>query len=144
MPPLNCSPCEHERKPHVHERNHASIKKLSPNPSESEQDLCPHLAAVHSRDQGNDKCDQLAKTGVDKPLLDTLDLDIPITFDLQGAKLAALTQANTYCVIMEHQPQPTRPTTSRNLQATREAIQNYNGLLETDATIWAGMKRCTL
>src|SRR5229473_5582225 len=98
MPPLNHSPREHERKPHMHERNHVSIKKLSPNPSESEQDLCSHLAAVHSRDQGNDECNQLTKTGVDKPLPDTLDLDIPITFDLQGAKLAALTQAITYCI----------------------------------------------
>ncbi len=80
---------------------------MSPNPSESEQDPCSHLAAVHSRDQGNDECDQLAKTGADKPLPDTLDLDIPITFDLRGAKLAALTQAITYCGIMERQPQPT-------------------------------------
>src|SRR5258708_1921852 len=77
-------------------------------------------------------------------LPDTLDLDIPITFNLQGAKLAALTQAITYHVIMEHQPQPTQPTTSRNLQVTREAIQNYNGLLEIDTMIWAGMKQCTL
>jgi ribonuclease HI len=46
----------------------------------------------HSGDRGNEECDRLAKEGADKPTPDVLNLDIPISFDLQGAKLAALTQ----------------------------------------------------
>jgi hypothetical protein len=53
---------------------------------------------------------------------DQLNLDIPITFDLQGAKLTALTQAIAYRGIMERQPPRSRETTEDNLQITREAL----------------------
>ena len=58
----------------------------------------------HNGDQGNKECDQLAKEGANKPLPDELDLSVPITFDLQGAKLATLTQAIAYRGIMESHP----------------------------------------
>ena len=98
----------------------------------------------HNGDQGNEECDQLAKEGADKPLPDPLILDVPVTFDLQGAKLSALNQATAYRGIMERHPHPSRATTSENLQTTREAIHAYNGLLETDETIWLGMQRHTI
>ena len=98
----------------------------------------------HSGEQGNEECDRLAKAGADKPIPDVLTLDVPATFDLQGAKLSALNQATAYRGIMERLPHPHRETTSVNLQATREAIHGYNGLLETDEAIWSGMRRRTL
>jgi len=81
---------------------------------------------------------------VNKPLPDPLNLNIPIPFDLQGAKLTAVTQAIAYRGIMECQPHRHHTTTSENLQSTREAIHNYNNLLETDETLWSGMRRRTL
>ncbi|KAI0262848.1 hypothetical protein BGY98DRAFT_928822 [Russula aff. rugulosa BPL654] len=45
---------------------------------------------------------------------------------------------------MERLPRPPRPTTSENLQTTRNAIHDYDGLLETDESIWLGMRRHTL
>ena len=98
----------------------------------------------HDGNQGNEECDQLAKEGASKHTADELSLDIPKTFDLQGAKLSALTQAIAYRGIMERQPTRLRITTSRNIQLTREAIQNYNNILETDETIWTNMRRNTL
>ena len=65
-------------------------------------------------------------------------------FDLQGAKLSALSQAIAYRGIMERQPRNHRETTSGNLQSTREAIRNYNNILETDETLWSGIRRRTL
>jgi hypothetical protein len=75
---------------------------------------------------------------------DQLNLDIPITFDLQGAKLTALTQAIAYRGIMERQPPRSRETTEDNLQITREALHTYNNLLETDETTWSKMRQRTL
>jgi ribonuclease HI len=98
----------------------------------------------HNGDQGNEECDQLAKIGADKPLQDQLNLDIPVTFDLQGAKLTALTQATAYRGIMERQTPQKRATTTTNLQLTREALHNYNNVLETDETIWSNMRQRTL
>ena len=96
----------------------------------------------HSGDQGNDECDQLAKEGAAKPFPNELDLEIPITFDLQGAKLSALTQATAYRGILEKQTtHQQRATTAHNIQLTRDAIQTYNNIAETDETIWAGMRR---
>src|SRR5260370_12412759 len=45
---------------------------------------------------------------------------------------------------MERQPQNHRETTSGNLQSAREAIRNYNNILETDETLWSGIRRRTL
>jgi hypothetical protein len=102
------------------------------------------LKATPETKLGNEECDRLAKAGADKPTLDELNLEIPITFDLQGAKLSALTQALAYRGIMEKRPPCHRATTAENLHLTREAIQNYNGILETDETIWSGMRQRTL
>lgn len=98
----------------------------------------------HDGNQGNEECDQLAKEGAAKQTEDELSLDIPVTFDIQGAKLSALTQAIAYRGIMERQPPQHRVTTSHNIQLTQEAIQNYNNILETDETIWTNMRRNTL
>ena len=55
----------------------------------------------HNGDEGNEGSDALAKEGADKAEPDPLNLDIPKEFDLQGAKLATLTQALAYKGIKE-------------------------------------------
>src|SRR6267154_2433157 len=98
----------------------------------------------HNGDHGNEECNRLAKARANKPRPDILNLDVPVTFDLQGAKLSALNQAIAYRGIMERLTHPRRKTTLENLQTTREAIHRYNDLLETDETIWTGMRQCPL
>jgi ribonuclease HI len=90
----------------------------------------------HTGDQGNEGSDQLAKSGAEKEEPDALDLNIPIEFDLQGAKLATLTQSEAYRGIRERQKTPYRKSTETNLKKTRAALHDYNGELETDASIW--------
>ena len=94
----------------------------------------------HDGTLGNEESDRLAKDGADKPEADILSLEIPKEFDLQGAKLATITQSTAYRGIRERRTQPPRPTTSRNIQIVRNAIQEYNGHLETDESIWLGAR----
>ena len=98
----------------------------------------------HSGVEGNEECDRLAKEGANKDNPDDLNLDIPVEFDLQGAKLATLTQAIAYKGILEQKAPHTRPTTSYNLERARIAIADYTGKQETDENIWRGLQKPTI
>ncbi|KAG1799825.1 RnaseH-domain-containing protein [Suillus plorans] len=64
----------------------------------------------HSGQIGNERADQLAREGADKQTTDPIDLSVPNEFNLQGAKLSAITQA------LAHK-------TAINLEITRHAIK---------------------
>ena len=98
----------------------------------------------HNEDIGNEQCDRLAKEGANKPNEDIFSLDIPKEFDLQGAKLASITQAVAYRGIRESQTCAPRPSTDENIRLARTAIYEYNGVLETDKTIWLGTRNRNL
>lgn len=93
----------------------------------------------HDGNEGNEASDRLAKEGAMKETPDVLDLEIPKEYDLQGAKLAALTQAMAYAGIRERKPKHRRETTEENLKLTREAIEDYNGNIETDENLWKSL-----
>ena len=95
----------------------------------------------HEGNIGNQESDRLAKEGAERTDQDGLELDIPINFDLQEAKLASLTQAKAYKGIKEHKPPYSRRTMSRNLQKTRNMIVAFNGELETDSAIMHGTQK---
>jgi ribonuclease HI len=63
-----------------------------------------NLQKSHAGTIGNEQSDLLAKQGAIKDNNDRLDLEIPKEFDLQGARLASLTQAATYRGIKECKP----------------------------------------
>ena len=98
----------------------------------------------HQGVQGNEESDKLAKEGAMKITYDDLPLNIPETFDLQGAKLATLTQAIAYRGIRERQKPILRAVTDRNINDIREAIQAYTGSDETNETIWEGIRKRTI
>ena len=87
----------------------------------------------HNGDLGNEKSDELAKEGATKDVPDDLPLDIPPEYDLQGAKLATITQAIAYKGIRAQNEPPTRQTAIRNLNISRSAIRDFTHLLETDS-----------
>jgi ribonuclease HI len=95
----------------------------------------------HEGTLGNEESDRLAKEGARKTLPDPLELTVPKEFDLQGARLPALTQSLAYKGILQSKDAPPRRTTTRNLQMTREAVARYTNALETDQTIWKGIRR---
>ena len=94
----------------------------------------------HNGTLGNEEADKLAKEGATNPTPDILELTIPKEFDLQGAKIATISQSTAYKGIMERKPPPFRLTTLSNLQYTREALAAFHNTQETDATIWNGLK----
>ena len=95
----------------------------------------------HDGNEGNEGSDLLAKEGAMRFEDDPIDMNIPTEFDVQGAKLSALTQAVAYRGIKESYKTPIRPTTEGNLNKTREAILEYTGCLETDASIWTSLRK---
>ena len=98
----------------------------------------------HTGDQGNEESDKLAKEGAMKENIDTIDLTIPNDFDLQGAKLATLTQKRAYRGIKEKAKRRIRRATTENIQRTRTALLEHNGDEETDETIWRGLLNPTI
>ena len=72
----------------------------------------------HNGTIGNKESDHLAKQGANKNNPDTLDLTIPMEFDLSGAKLATLTQAKAYKGIQQLKNRGPRMSTTRNIQLT--------------------------
>ena len=98
----------------------------------------------HDGVQGNEQSDLLAKEGANKADTDILSLEIPKEFDLQGAKLATITQSTAYRGIQERKPHPPRATSTRNIQTARNAIHAYNETLETDETLWKGIRNRSL
>jgi ribonuclease HI len=98
----------------------------------------------HNSIQGNEEADRLAKEGADKPDPDIVDTTIPKEFDLQGAKLATISQSTAYKGILERKPPLLRRTTLTNLQTTREALASFHSDQETDKTIWNGLRNTAI
>ena len=95
----------------------------------------------HNGDNGNEESDALAKKGATKQNPDLIDLEIPIEFDIQGAKLTTLTQAKAYRGILRKKKHEPRNTTEKNLKLTREAITKITKEVETNATIWRSTRK---
>jgi ribonuclease HI len=90
----------------------------------------------HSGELGNEMSDQLAKEGANKETTDDIPLEIPKNFDLQGVKLAKITQAIAYKGIQESLTMPRRRTTTLNLEKIRGDIVESNKMQETNESIW--------
>lgn len=95
----------------------------------------------HNGELGNERSDALAKEGTRKETADEIMLEIPERFDLQGVKLATLTQAIAYKGIQESQRILQRETMRQNLEKVREDITEQTRMLETNETIWTHIRR---
>ena len=98
----------------------------------------------HDGNLGNEESDALAKEGANKDAPDLLSLEIPRQYNLQGAKLATLSQAVAYRGIQIYNKPTPQPATNRNLEMIRQSIQIYQGSLEMDKTIWKNLRKCTI
>jgi len=98
----------------------------------------------HNGNLGNEESDKLAKEEANKDAHDIITLQIPKDFDLQGAKLATITQAIAYRGILEQQAKLSRPSTTQNLELTREALKAFQNTSETDETLWQNLRKRTI
>jgi ribonuclease HI len=94
----------------------------------------------HNGEKGNEESDTLAKQGAEKDSEDTFDLEIPGHFDVQGTKLAKLTQAIAYRGIRETTEKQKRHTTQINLEKIRGDLQDITDGPETDESIWGKIR----
>ena len=69
----------------------------------------------HNGNQGNKGSDTLAKQGANKRNPDPLNLEIPMDFEVLGAKLPTLMQATAYRGILERRKPEPHNTTKKNL-----------------------------
>lgn len=99
---------------------------------------------AHNGDPGNEESDRLAKEGATKTAHDLLDLSISKEFDLQGAKLASISQALAYQGIQEKKSSSLTQGEKDNLQRTKAALEGINGTQETDATIWRNTRNSVI
>jgi ribonuclease HI len=98
----------------------------------------------HEGVEGNEQSDRLAKEGAAKPIPDLLDLSVPDNFNIQGTKLASLTQAIAYNGIREQKPTIFRPSSSLNIHLAKGAIESYTGIKETDETVWLSTRNTNI
>lgn len=96
----------------------------------------------HSGDQGNDGADQMANIGARKEVSDVVDLTIPPTFQLEGAQLIGLNQAQLYRGIRECKEKNLTPRRAAviSLDITRWAAKEQWEILPTDAAIWNSIR----
>jgi len=94
----------------------------------------------HDGVEGNEECDRLAKEGAANPIKSNLDMNIPNNFNVQGAKVAALTQSLAYKGIMKKKQSLLHPSSSNNIQLTREAVKCITGYEESDVMIWLSLR----
>ena len=98
----------------------------------------------HSRIQGNEESDNLARAGAEKQIHDELDLSVPDKFNIQGAKLKTISQALMYKGIMEKKDRPTRELSSKNVRETVRVIGKVNRTQETEGTVWLDLKNSAI
>ncbi|KAI0056160.1 ribonuclease H-like protein [Artomyces pyxidatus] len=92
----------------------------------------------HSGVIGNENSDERAGVGAARETEDPIDTEIPPNFDLQGAKLSTITQRIAYKGVRAQKQYTHTPGTETRVSMTQEALQAFNGELETKATIWKG------
>ncbi|KAG2336708.1 ribonuclease H-like protein [Suillus weaverae] len=94
----------------------------------------------HQGNIGNEKADQLTLTGALHQEPDECDTYVPRNFDLQGAKLSAITQKLAYQAIVNTPNPEYKITTTSLLDLTRYAIESITSSLGTDGAIWKGCR----
>ena len=94
----------------------------------------------HDNNEGNDGADMLASEGARKPTDDHIDLTIPGSFHLPGAKLTAISQALAYRGILNTRSLKYSRSALMHLDILRHAIGESTQRWETDATIWERLR----
>ncbi|KAI0051951.1 ribonuclease H-like protein [Auriscalpium vulgare] len=93
----------------------------------------------HNGTEGNDGADELADQGARHTVPYPLNLEVPPKWRLSGAKLATLSQSTAYHGIRQSAPRDTRSGPTEQIALARDALENFTGKQETDASLWKGI-----
>jgi len=95
---------------------------------------------VSKGEQGPCKSCQNAELGMNKASWDNLELAIPMSLNVLGAKLSKMSQALLYQGILEMRAKPSRRGTTICLDMARHGDQEITGSLPTDQKIWYSLR----
>ncbi|KNZ73639.1 hypothetical protein J132_10494 [Termitomyces sp. J132] len=91
--------------------------------------------------EGNEGADAVADEEVHRPNPDpSINLEIPAVLNVQGAKLAAVSQAMIYKGMIESLETPQRRGMETNLDMTRWVVKALNNKASTDHRIWLSLR----
>ncbi|TFK78690.1 hypothetical protein K466DRAFT_613042, partial [Polyporus arcularius HHB13444] len=96
----------------------------------------------HSGHHRNEEADKLAAIGAAKPVGDPIDLTIPPTLRVSGAKLSVMTQKMAYRAIrnLKDKHVDERPRTEANLNRITSGIQGAFGIQLSEETVWKSLR----
>ncbi|KAF5352050.1 hypothetical protein D9758_009406 [Tetrapyrgos nigripes] len=96
----------------------------------------------HNGHEGNEAADALAGIAATRAQEDHLDLNIPQTLRITGAKLNALTQKLAYTAIRQRKATktPDRPRTRAILTQVKLQVQSLFNVIPTDPVIWKSIR----
>jgi ribonuclease HI len=90
----------------------------------------------HSGIAGNEGADVLAGEAAEREETDEMDMNIPVEFNLSGAKLCAMTQALAYKEISRRKRTEPRRRTLENMTKIQTAVKDYAGSTPTTINVW--------
>ncbi|KAH9919254.1 uncharacterized protein B0H18DRAFT_1086704 [Fomitopsis serialis] len=96
----------------------------------------------HNGHKLNEGADRLAGEGAHKPDQDEVNIDIPHTLQLTGAKLSTLTQKLAYKGIRQHEmtTYKKRTRTQNNLIKIADYIENHYKTTPSEESIWRNIR----
>jgi ribonuclease HI len=93
----------------------------------------------HEGEEGNEEADRLANEGAQKETYTELNFGVPKAFQVNGARLQSLTQAQAYRLVIRNNkstPGGKSGTTQINIEDAQEEIMRATGLMPTEKAIW--------
>ncbi|KAJ6463824.1 hypothetical protein C8R47DRAFT_1057618 [Mycena vitilis] len=100
----------------------------------------PTTLAVVKDSTGRAEADLLARAGTQKQISDVVDVRIPAPFQLRGAKLSTLTQADAYKAIKDLRDPVVRKTTEEYVRCIQEAVKSLYKKSPTAASLWKSIR----
>jgi ribonuclease HI/exonuclease III len=99
---------------------------------------------AHDGEEGNEAVDKEAKRGAELTARYKLRLKIPEMFQVKGARLQTLTQAQAYRLVLKTRTRKTDKISGsirNNLENAQDEIERITGLRPTSEHIWLGLRK---
>ena len=134
---------KHEDCGYIGTANAPLIRKMIGNLRQHPEDTYFKWVKGHRGHELNEGADKLAGQGAQKGTPNTLDLMIPATLTVTGAKLGVINQKMAYRAIREREMQSyqKRTRTESNIVAAIDNIESFFGEIPTEQAIWNGIRR---
>ena len=133
---------KHEDHGYIGTANAPLICKMVANLRQRPQDTYFKWVKGHKGHELNEGADKLAGLGARKSTADELDLEIPATLKVTGAKLKVINQKMAYRAIREREMQSyqKRTRTENNMIAAIDNIESFFGEVPSAHAIWNGIR----